>query len=170
MSCLDISDHDSGLQVVQPVRFPRLLGLCSRQPKCCVLSWGCRILIGSAGWFARACCSQATALHTVGGRKVKEVQAGSCSLLFVWMIGSIAGRSHRPKSLESDESSGLSCERSDVGWWIFPNLPYILNGTTGLIVHHSKGDEPLSVKERVQDGATVMLGWGLCLLCASWAK
>ncbi|CAK9004282.1 unnamed protein product [Durusdinium trenchii] len=45
-----------------------------------------------------------TALHTVGG--------------------SIAGRSHRPRSLvESDES---------------------------LVVHHSKGDEPLSVKERVQ--------------------
>lgn len=45
----------------------------------------------------------ATALHTVGG--------------------SIAGRSHRPKSLDSDES---------------------------LVVYHSKGDEPLSVKERVQ--------------------
>jgi len=45
-----------------------------------------------------------TAFHTVGG--------------------SIAGRSHRPRSLvESDES---------------------------LVVHHSKGDEPLSVKERVQ--------------------
>ncbi|CAJ1455326.1 unnamed protein product [Effrenium voratum] len=44
-----------------------------------------------------------TALHTVGG--------------------SIAGRSHRPRSMQSDES---------------------------LVVHHSKGDEPLSVKERVQ--------------------
>ena len=29
----------------------------------------------------------------------------------------------------------------------------MVSSSSGLVVHHSKGDEPLSVKERVQDGS-----------------
>ena len=36
----------------------------------------------------------------------------------------------------------------------------------GLIVHHSKGDEPLSVKERVQAGARSFSGRAQSILCS----